>query len=38
MIPNKGNITEMENMILTENVDKRRRSSRKSVAFNGKFF
>ncbi|XP_029677356.1 disks large-associated protein 5 isoform X1 [Formica exsecta] len=34
MIPNKGNITEMEHMILTENIDKRRRSSRKSVAFN----
>ncbi|KAL6423174.1 hypothetical protein ACFW04_010091 [Cataglyphis niger] len=32
--PNKDNITEVENMILTENVDKKRRSSRKSVAFN----
>lgn len=38
MTPNKDNITEMENMILTENVDKKRRSSRKSVAFRGKFF
>lgn len=38
MTPNKDNITEVKNMILTENVDKKRRSSRKSVAFNGKFF
>ncbi|KMQ82421.1 disks large-associated protein 5 [Lasius niger] len=33
MTPNKGNITGMENTILIENVDKKRRSSRKSVAF-----
>ncbi|XP_072766697.1 uncharacterized protein [Anoplolepis gracilipes] len=33
MALNESNTTEMENMILTENVDKKRRSSRKSVAF-----
>lgn len=36
IIENKDNITEMQDNILIENVDKRRKSSRKSVAFNGK--
>jgi len=36
--PDKDNITEMRKTILTENIDKKRRSSRKSVAFSGKTF
>jgi len=36
MIENKDNITEVQDIILNENVDERKKSSHKSVAFKGK--